>query len=880
MPEWSRFLRRRLADLRLRPEREAEIVEELSQHAEDRYEDLLRQGAAEPEAVRGALGELRGVGKTMGAGAVRAGLAQDIRYGLRTLGKSPGFTLVAALTLALGIGANTAIFSVVNGVLLQPLAYPEPDRLTYIYESSPDFSLNSVAYPNYLDWRREAASFSGMGAMRTGDFNLTGEGEPEQVDGAYVTPSLMQTLGVSPLLGRLFSEEEGRQGAGCTVLLAHRFWQRRFGASTGLVGRTLTLNASRCTVIGVMPASFRLSEEADLFMPLEQWNSASLRLREAHPGLRVIARLKPGVTPAAAEAEVKTICARLAREYPKSNARYSARLKPMKDDLVGQVRPTLLLIMGAVGFVLVIACANVANLMLARSAARRREFAIRMALGAGRGRLVRQLLTESVLLSLGAAVAGLALARWGAQLLLAASPIELPRADQVSIDPAVLAFTLGVSVLTGVLFGLAPAWHSAKEDPQDALKEGARGAGGGRHRTESVFVAVEIALAVVLLAGAGLMMQTMWRLWSVEPGLNPRNVLTTRLALSPGVMKSAPAIRLAFDAMLRRVRTVPGVEAAAVTSVVPLSEDDSEITYWAGSGPQPAADQTSMAMFYIATPGYLEAMGVPLRRGRFFSERDNQSAPPVVVIDDVMAQRLFPGQDPVGRVVSLMVVGPVQIVGVVGHVKHWGLDADDTARVRDQMYFPMAQVPDMFMTEAVAGMTLVARTAAEPLSLSGAVRREVAGPTLDQPIYQVRTMEQILQRSLAARRFTTLVLGVFACVALLLAATGIYGVMSYAVNLRTHEFGIRATLGASRSEVLWLVLRRGLHLAGTGLVLGLAAAFAATRLLTGVLYGVQPMDPATLAGVAALLLAVALLACFVPARRATAVDPVTALRCE
>jgi predicted permease len=603
-------------------------------------------------------------------------------------------------------------------------------------------------------------------------------------------------------------------------------------------------------------------------------------MRENHPGLRVIGRLKPGATIEAAQAEIASIASGLARQYPKTNAGHGAKLVRMKDDMVGYIRPTLMLLAGAVGFVLIIACANVANLLLARSTARKREFAIRAALGADRKRVVRQLLTESALLSLGGAAIGLVLARWGTRLVLAAAPGSLPRSAEIGIDPYVLLFTLVVSMVTGVLFGLAPALHGANANPQECLKEGARGAGGGRHRAEGVFVAVEIGLAVILLAGAGLMIESLWRLWQVDPGFNTRNILTTQVALSPTVMASPPAIRLAYRQLLQRVAAVPGVQSAAITSVVPLGESDSEIQFWPGTGPQPPQDRMTSAMFYIVTSDYPSAMQIPLRRGRFFTDRDNLASPPVAVIDEVLARRVFPGQDPIGRQISLMVIGPVQIVGVVGHVKHWGLDSDDTAKIRDQIYFPVLQVPDMFLSEAVAGLTLMLRTGPEPLSLVSAVRAQVAGPTQDQPIYAVRTMEQIIEGSLAERRFTMLLLIIFAATALLLAAVGIYGVMSYAVTRRSHEIGIRAALGASRREIVGLVVRQGMRLAAIGMAAGLVAALALTRFMAGLLYGVRPADPATLAAVTLLLGGIALLACYIPARRAAAVDAVVALRCE
>jgi predicted permease len=900
MPEWNEQIRKQLAELHLAPAREAEIVEELAQHAEDRYREIQSGGATEAEACRVALDEITGrellarelqsVERTdapepvvlgaKGKGHPLAGLGQDLRYGFRTLRKSPGFTAVAMLALALGIGANTAIFSVVNGVLLRPLAYPDPSRLLMIFETTPEFSENSVAYPNYLDWRRESRSFTDMGAFRSDDLNFTGAGEPEHLSGDYVSASLFPVLGITPLLGRNFLPQEDRQGAACAVMLSYGFWKQRLGADPNILGRSLTLNAMSCAVTGVLPRDFRFREMAQVYVPIEQWNSVELRTRESRPGLRVIGRLKPGVTMEAAQAEISSISSVLAREYPKTNAGAGAKVVRMKDDMVGYIRRTLLLLVGAVGFVLIIACANVANLLMARSTARKREFAIRAALGAERWRVVRQLLTESVLLSLGAAAIGLLLAYWGTSLVLAAAPGSLPRSGEIGIDPYVLLFTLVISIVTGILFGLAPAFHGANANPQESLKEGSRGAGGGRHRAEGVFVTVEVGLAVILLAGAGLMMQSVWRLLRVDPGFNTRNVLTMEVALSPQVMASPPGIRLAFQQLLARVAAIPGVQSAAVTSLVPLGESDSEISFWPGAGPQPAPDRMTAAMFSVVTPDYPTVMQIPLRRGRFFTDRDNLASTPVAVIDDVLAKHIFPGQDPVGRQISLVVMGTVQIVGVAGHVKHWGLDSDDTSKIRDQIYFPLEQIPDKFMFAGVAGLTLVMRTAPEPLSLVSAVRSQVAGPTQDQPIYAVQTMEQTISRSLAERRFTMLVLIIFAATALLLAAVGIYGVMSYAVTRRTHELGIRAALGASRREIARLVLRQGMRLTAIGLAGGLVAAFALTRFMAGLLYGVRPADPATLLAVTLLLGGIALLACYIPARRATTVDPVIALRCE
>lgn len=594
----------------------------------------------------------------------------------------------------------------------------------------------------------------------------------------------------------------------------------------------------------------------------------------------VIGRLKPGVSIQAAQSEIVSICNGLARQYPATNASHAAKVIRMKDDLVQYIRPTLLLLAGAVGFVLLIACANVANLLLARSTARKREFAIRIALGADRWRVIRQLLTESVLLSLGGSALGVLLAGWGTGLVLAAAPGSLPRSGEIEIDPYVLLFALVVAVVTGILFGLAPAFQSANANPQGSLKEGTRGAGGGPHRAEDVFVAVEIGLAVILLAGAGLMMQSVWRLLQVDPGFNVRNVLTMQIALSPKVMTSPPDIRLAYRQLVERVASIKGIQWAGVTSLIPLSDSDSENSFWPGSGPQPPREQMMSAVFYIVTPDYPRVMQIPLLRGRFFTDRDDTGSPPVAIIDEVLAKHLFPGQDPIGRKLSLMALGPVQIAGVVGHVKQWGLDSDDTNKIRDQIYFPLLQVPDKFMTAGVTGLTLTLRTAGEPLRMVPAVRAQVSGPTEDQPIYAVRTMEQIITKSLAARRFTMLVLIIFAATALLLAAVGIYGVVSYAVMRRTHEIGIRGALGASRQEIVGLILRQGMKPAAIGIAGGLVATLGLTKFMSTLLYGVRPADPLTLIAVALLLGGIALVAAYIPARRATAIDPIVALRYE
>jgi putative ABC transport system permease protein len=533
-----------------------------------------------------------------------------------------------------------------------------------------------------------------------------------------------------------------------------------------------------------------------------------------------------------------------------------------------------------VGFVLIIACANVANLLLAQSTARRREFAIRVALGASRKRVIGQLLTESIILAGGAGVCGLSLAFWGTKLVLLAFPDMVPGTQAVTLDPYVLLFSVAVSVLTGVLFGLVPAFHSSHVHPQESLKEGARGSGGGRHRAEGIFVALEVGLAVVLLAGAGLMIQSIWRLWRVEPGFDTARVLTAQVGVSPTVVADGAAIRRAYQEMLDRVESTPGVEAAAVTSLLPLSGRDNELGFWLGHRPQPPDAAMHSALSFITTPHYLQAMGIPLRAGRFFTPHDNTASPPVVVIDEVMARHAYPGADPIGKEINIMVIGRVQIVGVAGHVMHWGLDGNEAGRTSDQMYFPFLQIPDKYMSQIVVGVDMVTRTATAPLSAVPAVRAQVAGPTNDQPMYAVRSMEQMIAQSLSERRFAMLLLIAFAAAALLLASVGIYGVMSYSVSRRTHELGVRMALGATRRDVLGLVLREGMALAASGMALGAIAALGLTRLLASLLFAVRPTDAATLVAVSLVLAGVAFVASYFPARRATRVAPMHALRYE
>ena len=821
-------------------------------------------------------------------------LFQDLRYGIRMMAKNPAFTAVAVITLALGIGANSAIFSVVNGVLLQPLPYKDPGRLVAVGESTPQFEMMSLSFPNLVDWKEQNRSFEGLAAFNWEDDNLTGIGEPEHLPGKRVTADFFSVFGIPPVLGREFESKEDRLGAGLVVMISGGLWKRRFGSSPDVIGKSIALDGQGYTIIGVVPASFEYRGKADVYTLLGQWDSIVSRLREIHPGIHAVARLKPSVTLGQAQADMSGIAARLAQTYPKQNANHGATVRPLAEMVVGDVRPALLVLLGAVGFVLLIACANVANLLLARSVARQREMAIRSAIGASRTRVVRQLLTESVLLAVSGGALGLLLADFGTQAVVAAVPGGLPRVEAIRVDGWVLAFTLAVSLLTGVIFGLAPAFQAFHVDLHATLKEGSRGSTGGHHRLRALLVVSEIAASLVLLVGAGLMLKTMWRLSQVNPGFNPQGLLTLQVGLSPENISTADNIRLAYKRIVHGIETLPGVEAAAVATDVPLTGDDSELPLWVSGRPRPTSQSDMLwALWYPTSPGYLRAMGIPLLRGRYFTDQDTKDSAGVVVIDEVMAKGLFPGEDPIGKNIGIADTSgemgnglnkPLEIVGVVGHVKHWGLDSDATAKLRYELYMPFVQIPDQIMKAFLGtGMVMMVRTTVDPLSTIATVRRRIAEQGGgDQPVYNVQTMQQIVSDSVAGRRFSMLLLGIFAALALVLASVGIYGVISYMVGQRTHEIGIRVALGAERRDVLRLVLGQGARMMLLGVGAGLLASLGLTRLLAkySMLFGVSARDPLTFAGVAVLLSLVALAACFLPAMRAMKVDPVVALRYE
>jgi predicted permease len=815
-------------------------------------------------------------------------LIQDLIYGLRLLRKSPGFTAIAVVTLALGIGANTAMFSVVDGVLLASLPYSQPDRLVVIWENNLHFK-HTVwpSYPNFQDWQRSAASFQQMAALRWQDYDLTSPGTPEHSLGENVSANFFTTLGVQLALGRDFSQQEDQRGGAPVVIVSNRLWKNRLSASAQELGKPVTLNGVDYTIVGVLPPGFRFGDdEVDVYTPLGQGDPLMLDPRGA-PAILSIARLKPGVSIAQAQAEMSAIQARLQQLYPAANRGLGTDVVPLKQVMVGDVSGTLLLLLGAVGLVLLIACANIANLLLARSAARTREFAIRSALGASRTRVARQLLTESTLLSVTGASLGLAIAKWGVAPVLAAVPGSLPRSENIGINASVLLFTLGVSIAAGIVFGLAPALKTSKTDLHTSLKEGGRGTTSAHHRVQNSLVIVQIALTLVLLVGAGLLFRTIRHMWDSNTGFDTQHVITFKVSFSPSLTKSAASMRAAYRQLLERVGMIPGVQAVDFTYIVPLVGEDNVAPFWIGSQ-KPALVQAAPRMMVFDTgPDYLRAMGIPVVRGRFFTQEDTTKSPCVAAIDTVFANTYFRGQDPLGQGLNFgwtPPFGPCRIVGVVGHVKQWGL-GNESSFTQAQAYYPLYQIPDEWVigSQGFPTTAILVRTSLPAAALIPAVKNVVYEIGKDQPVYDVRTMQDIASQSMSSQRFPMILLEVFAGLALLLASIGIYGVISYSVSQRVHEIGIRMALGAERRAVFRMIIGQGLRLALAGLAMGIAAAAILTRLLssfTNLLYGVRAGDPATFVGVAVMLALVALAACYIPARRAMRVEPMEALRYE
>jgi predicted permease len=802
---------------------------------------------------------------------------QDLRLGIRMLLKRPGFTVVVVATLALGIGANVALFSVVNGVLLNPLPFPHPEQLVTLDQSKPNFDAGAIPYPNFLDLQKENKTFTAMAISRGFGFSLVGTGEPERVSGRLITADFFSVLDVKPVLGRTFAPGEDQPGTAPLVVISAALWERKFGSSQDVLSKGLTLDDKSYSIIGVLPANFTLYRTTDVYVPIGQWNSPALKVRSAALGLHGIGRLKPGVTIEQASSDLNAIMGRLAETYPDTNRNNGSKVSSLRERLIGDIGPTLWMLLGAVGFVLLIACVNVSNLLLARSTGRTREFAIRAALGAGRWRLLRQSLTESMLLALVGGGLGLVFAAWGTHAAIAVLPTTLPRATEVGLDNRVLIFTVAVSLFTGILAGLAPALKTSKWHLSETLKEGGRGASSTHGRAQSLLVAVEMAMAVVLLIGAGLMIRSLSALWNVDPGFRPDNVLSFGLSLSPAMRTAKPeVVRANLTELSDQLSATPGVRAVSFSSGASPLQGEDDLFFWLEGQPKPASQsEMQMALIYRVESGYLTAMGIPLKQGRFFTNQDDERSRPVVVIDEVFARQHFGDTNPIGKRILQDGQDAQEIVGVVGHVKQWSLASDDEESLQAQLYEPFRQVPTGW-----AGIGVVMRSDSGPTAPLESIRRVVQNHNKQNVISRPQTMNEVIAGTLADRRFSMILLDAFAVVALLLASLGLYGVISYLVGQRTHELGIRLALGAQRKDVFRLVLGHGMRMALGGVALGLVAAFGLTRLLSKMLFGVSTTDPATFGVIALLLTAVALLACFVPARRATRVDPLVALRYE
>ncbi|MEK6321098.1 MAG: ABC transporter permease [Acidobacteriota bacterium] len=810
-------------------------------------------------------------------------LLQDLRYGIRMLLKQPGFTVVAVIALALGIGANTAIFSVVNAILLRPFNYKDSERLVQINHNYPKLDLKaSVSASGYTHYREHCDSFEEVAAGTGWPVNLTDAGDPERLQGLAVTHTFFPTLGVEAALGRVFSPEEDQPGRNRVVVLTDGLWKRRFGGDPNLVGNTIRLNGENYTVVGIMPPDFQFGRESgqllDLYSPIaftpEQLNPNRWR----NEFLFAVARLKPNATIAQAQAEMDTIAANVREQYfgggdANDPSSWGLLVRSMREITVGEIRPALLMLLVAVAFVLLIACANVANLLLARAALRHKEIAIRSALGAARGRVIRQLLTESVLLAIIGGAIGLALAYWGIGALISLNEGGIPRSNEIGIDARVLFFTVGVSLLTGVLFGLFPAWQTSKTDLHAVLKEGGR-SGSAQRSVRGLFVVAEVAAALVLLVGAGLLLKSFQKLQEVNPGFRPDHLLTMQISLPANRYKEPQQVDAFFAQALEKIKALPGVEAAGVCTSLPMSGSGSSGSFTIEGRTTAPGEMSPWGNRWFAGATYFQTMGIPLLKGRYFDDRDVREAPQVAIIDETMERKFWADEDPIGKRISFQrdpQGNPIwrEVVGVVGHVKQKGLEGDSPV----QYYIPHRQLP-------VPGVFLVARTAAEPASLAGAVRSSIQSVDRELPVFRVTTMERMVSESMTQRRFAMTLLGIFAIVALILASVGLYGVMSYSVTHRTNEIGIRMALGARATDVLGMVVGQGMKLSLAGVGIGLVGAFALTRVMGTLLFSVSATDPLTYVAVALLLVGVSLVACYVPARRATKVDPMIALRYE
>lgn len=901
MREWEKTLRSRLAELNLAPTRETEILEEWTLHLNDRYQELLAAGLTDKDASESVVVELassqdleREMQKLKRRAATpqlplgRAsdhfftGIWQDVRFGARSLLKSPALAAVVVITLALGIAANTALFSVVNAVLLNPLPFPQPEQLVTFHQSKPNFETGAIPYPNFRDLHQQNQTFSAMAISRGYGYSLIGSGEAERVSGRQVSADFFTVYGVKPQLGRTFAPNEDEPGTGPVVVISNGLWQRKFGGSAEILQKGITLDDKTYSVIGVLPADFTLLGDLDVYVPIGQWGNPALKNRGVALGLHGIGRMKPGVTVQQAEADLNRVMRDLANTYPQTNRNNGSRVIPIMDRLVGNVRSSLWMLLGAVGFVLLIACVNVSNLLLSRSTTRTREFAIRAALGAGQWRLMRQCLIESIMLALAGGALGLLFAAWGTQAALKVLPTTLPRADEVGLDKRVLLFTFGISLLVGILSGLAPAIRSARSSLSESLKEGGRGSSIGRGRAQGIFVAVEMALALTLLIGAGLMIRSLSALWNTDPGFRAENVLTFGLTLPPSMANGTPeAVRHALHELSDSLKSIPGVRAVSFTAgAIPIQSED-DVFFWLADRPKPAStSEMNMALIYRVEPGYLDAMSIPLKQGRFFTNQDDERSQPVAVIDEVFARKYFGDSNPLGkRIAQDDNRPPAEIVGVVKHVEQWGLGARQ--ELQAQLYEPYRQLDDANLPLRTGVLLRADSTSGDAGSvLFNNIRQVVQRQHNQNVIFQPQTMTEALAGTVSNKQFLMMLLNAFAVVAVVLASIGLYGVISYLVGQRTHELGIRLALGAQRASVLRLVLGAGMRMALAGILLGLLTAFALTRLLGTMVYGVSTTDPLTFALISLLLTTVALLACLIPALRATRVNPLVALRYE
>ncbi len=810
---------------------------------------------------------------------------QDIRYGLRILAKNPGFAGIAVLTLALGIGANTALFSVVHAVLIKPMPYENPEQLVDVYWTTPEDQKFPFSFPDFLDVQRQNHSFLSIAAYYYVICSLLGDGDAQRLEGQRVSADFFHMLNIRPLLGRTFLPEEDRLGASPVVVIGDDLWRSRFNSSPKILGKSLNLSGESYTVIGVVPSHlpFLGPTVANVFLSINRYAQPVFRDRKVHMGTYASARLKPGVSIAQARADMDVIARDLVAAYPEIAKGSGINLVPIKEDTVGDVRKTLLLLMGAVGCVLLIACANVANLLLARSTSRSREFAVRRALGAGRLRLVRQLLTESILLALSAGVLGIVIAYTSQKAVVAMLPALFPRIEEIRLDTPVLLFTVGAALLTGIFFGLAPALKADRDDISVALKAAGRSLSGTRNRFQSVFVIIELAASIVLMAGAGLMIRSLVEMWKVNPGFESQHVLAFGLTFSPTRRSSAPLQRQALHDATANVESAPGIVAASgVGGALPV-DGGAQMPFWIEGKPKPASqNEMSIGIWYAVQPDYLKAMGIPLLRGRFISPEDTENSRSVVVIDENFAREFFPNEDPIGKQIDTDLMGPLvrsEIVGIVGHTRQTGPSDTERQDREGQFYFAIGQMPDKVVA-LFTGMTMVARTSTTPLASVGSIRAASKQFDPDQVLFDFQPMDELLSKSIANQRFTMILLSIFAALALVLSATGVYGVISYLVTQRTREIGVRVALGAQRSDVLRLILGDGARLTFLGVAIGLAASLGLTRLLAKMLFGVRASDPVTLVVVSVILSAVAFLACYIPARRATRVDPMVALRYE